>query len=517
MRSRVGLCFLVSIVMFGLGPYWVGATDYDLYILGGQSNMDGYGRVEDLPEGLNEPVDGVMIFHGNTSADATGVDGRGVWAELQPGHGVGYKTDGLTATHSDRFGVELTFAQTLQKLDPDTRIAIIKYSKGGSSIDREAAKYSGCWAPDYPGINQYDHFLATVRNATAVADIDGDGEKDTLVPRGIVWMQGESDAAYTAVIAERYEAQLEQLMDLIRAALLTDDLPVVIGRISDSGQDNNEQDGMVWNHGGIVRAAQASYVTNDGHAALVISTDDYAYSDPWHYDSAGYIDLGKEFAVAVHGLQPEPSSTVADPDPLRFQTEIDAFARWDESNTPPAPHVLFVGSSSIRYWSTESSFPGCGTLNRGFGGAHISDVLHYYSETVAAYGPRAIVFYAGDNDVAAGKTPTRIFYDFKTFVEDVRRDLPETPIIFLAIKPSGSRWHLWENTEEANALVRTWAESQPDLEFVDVATPMLGDDGTPREDLFVGDRLHMNVEGYVLWNSILRPYLSPYCTDGNGQ
>ncbi len=293
------------------------ATTYHLYFLGGQSNMDGYGLVNELPPEAAGPVNGVMIFHGNTALDDAAVDGRGVWAELRPGHGGGYTSDGTSATYSDRFGVELSFARTLRKLEPDADIAIIKYSRGGSSIDREAADRFGCWDPDYPdettnGINQYDHFLATIRNAMAVDDINGDGQPDTLVPRGIIWMQGESDAAHGEAIAQRYEANLERLMDLIRASLRVDDVPVVIGRISDSGRDEEEKDGKVWNHGEVVRVAQASYVANDPRAALVTSTDGYGYSDPWHYDSAGYLDLGTQFAIAVHGLWVADGKPAAD-------------------------------------------------------------------------------------------------------------------------------------------------------------------------------------------------------------
>lgn len=284
----------------------VHATTYDLYYLGGQSNMDGYGHVEDLPAALRGPVSGVMVFHGNTSPDGAPVDGRGVWAELRPGHGVGYTSDGATASYSDRFGVELTFARRLLERDPGAKIAIIKYSRGGTSIDRAAARDFGCWDPDFPdtgrGINQYDHFLATLRNALGVGDIDGDGSSDTLVPRGIVWMQGESDADVSREIAQRYQANLKRLMDLIRASLRDPDLPIVVGRISDSGRDDEEKDGKVWNYGDIVRDAQASFVADDGCAALVTSTDGYGYSDPWHYDSAGYIDLGAKFAEAILGL-----------------------------------------------------------------------------------------------------------------------------------------------------------------------------------------------------------------------
>ena len=113
-------------------------------------------------------------------------------------------------------------------------------------------------------------------------------------------MQGESDAAHGEDIARRYEANLKRLMDLIRAAFRVDDLPVAIGRISDSGQQ--ETDGKVWDHGEIVRNAQAAFVQHDAAAALVTSTDGYGYSDKWHYNTAGYVDLGKRFAEALAGL-----------------------------------------------------------------------------------------------------------------------------------------------------------------------------------------------------------------------
>ncbi len=287
------------------------AKEYKLYYLGGQSNMDGLGSVKDLKDKDAHPVKDVMIFHGNPGLDGKPADGRGIWAELRPGHGSGFSSDGKTNSYSDCFGVELSFGRRLQELDPGTNIAIIKYSRGATALsananDAKVPNYGGSWEPDFkPGsqppenINQYDHFLATLENAFAVLDVNGDGEPNRFTPSGIIWMQGESDA-HQEPVARQYEVNLKRMMDLMREAFGSDNLPVVIGRISDSGQHPTK--GKVWDFGEIVRQAQAEFVKKDRRAALVTSTDDYRYVDPYHYDSAALLDLGRKFAEAVHAL-----------------------------------------------------------------------------------------------------------------------------------------------------------------------------------------------------------------------
>ena len=126
------------------------------------------------------------------------------------------------------------------------------------------------------------------------------------------------------------------------------------------------------------------------------------------------------------------------------------------------------------------------------------------------YAPRALVFYAGDNDIAGGKTPERVYEDYRAFVERVHAVLPGTPILFLPIKPSLSRWSMWPQMEQANAAIRAYSERQDALFYVDTATPMLGDDGQPVPGLFIEDGLHLSEEGYDLWTRILKPYLAYY-------
>jgi hypothetical protein len=289
----VALCLLSSVCQ---------SAEFRLFVLGGQSNMNGFGYTKDLPKSLNKPIDGVYIFHGRPDADDAAIAGQGRWEVLQPGHGIGFSSDGKVNKYSDRFGVEMSFARKLRILYPDDNIAIIKYARAGSSIALKAAGEFGAWDPDYKGktgINQYDHFLNTFVNARKNMDIDGDGVADALNPNGIIWMQGESDGEFSEEIAKEYYANLKRLMDLFRATLLVDDLPVVIGKISDSW-DNKM--GKVWPFGELVQYAQEKFAIEDSNAAIVRETRYYQYSDRWHYDSAGYIDLGEKFAEAVFEL-----------------------------------------------------------------------------------------------------------------------------------------------------------------------------------------------------------------------
>ncbi|HSG67139.1 MAG TPA: sialate O-acetylesterase, partial [Bacteroidales bacterium] len=276
-----------------------------VYYLGGQSNMDGYGYINDLPDSLNKLIEHAWIFHGNPMRDNSLPGGDGSWEQLGPGHGVGFSFSEGQNQLSNRFGVEVSFGYQMCRFFPGEKVAIIKYSLGGTSLDT-LIESGGYWNPDYRGSNglsQYDHFLATLSNAFTNCDIDGDGRNDILVPSGIVWMQGEADALYDRRAAKLYYGNLKRLMDLMRAALRNNDIPVAIGMISDSGMD---ADGKVWEHMRIVHKAQEKFAARDKNAGIVRTTLDYEYSDPYHYDSEGYIDLGKSFAKTIYYLDTNP-------------------------------------------------------------------------------------------------------------------------------------------------------------------------------------------------------------------
>lgn len=195
----------------------------------------------------------------------------------------------------------------------------------------------------------------------------------------------------------------------------------------------------------------------------------------------------------------------ADLDPMRFWFSIDAFMRYDRLNAWPKDPVLFVGSSSIRSWPTALYFPTLPVINRGFGGAHISDVNHWFKETTGKYDPQIVVFYAGDNDIEAGKDRNDVLEDWLEFTERVWEGSPEAEVIYISIKPSPSRREYWPEMEATNALILNNTEADSRLHFVDVWTPMTAGGG-PREKQF-SDGLHLSLAGYNLWTEHVRKTL----------
>jgi gluconolactonase len=332
------------------------ADEFDLYYLGGQSNMEGFGTNQQLPDSLKGKVEGAWIFQATALPDQQPINGKGSWSPVQPGHGTNFSSDGKTNHLSDRFGVELSFAKAIRERRPHRKVAIIKYARNGSSIDARAAGQWGCWEPDFQAtkgehrdINQYDQFLATIRNAMSVDDFDGDGTRDTLVPAGIVWMQGESDAVFSEDIAKSYSRNLKRLMDLMRAALRTDDLPVVVGRISDSKKGT---DTLTWKFGDIVRDQQMQFARDDRAARVVVDTDAYGYSDPWHYDSKGYIDLGQRFASALLAIPEQPAGHMFE-EGSQLTVEVGKGAAGEGPAWDKELGILTSGNGHINRWSLD--------------------------------------------------------------------------------------------------------------------------------------------------------------------
>ena len=196
--------------------------------------------------------------------------------------------------------------------------------------------------------------------------------------------------------------------------------------------------------------------------------------------------------------------------PLAWESDIQKFEAADRVQPPPADVIVFTGSSSITFWSTlEQDMAPLPVINRGFGGSRWDAVAHYAPRTVIAYRPRAVVVFAGTNDISGfkPKTAQEVFDGYRAFVAVVHAALPATPIYYISITPTSSRWKLWPVVQEANHLICEHTQTDPRLHFIDLTDVILGADGQPDRSLFRFDRLHPNQKGYAVWTASIKPIL----------
>jgi lysophospholipase L1-like esterase len=191
----------------------------------------------------------------------------------------------------------------------------------------------------------------------------------------------------------------------------------------------------------------------------------------------------------------------------RWEAAIAKFEQQDENQPPEPGGIVFVGSSSIRLWDLDKSFPELRPLNRGFGGSEAEDALRYVERIVVKYRPRLVVYYEGDNDLAHGKSPEQVEQDTKAFLEKLHQALPETTVILLSVKPSPSRWHLFDAQVDTNRRFQDLAAANPKVKYADVASVLLDADGKPCPELYLPDKLHLNPDGYKVWTEVVTPML----------
>ena len=216
-----------------------------------------------------------------------------------------------------------------------------------------------------------------------------------------------------------------------------------------------------------------------------------------------------EAGVAPHAVDAKRSGESREARLARWQESFDAFAAADRAHPPVAGGVLFVGSSSIRLWdSLESDFLSLQVVTkRGFGGSRLSDCSEQVARLVLPYRPSVVIVYAGDNDLAEGATPQEVAASFVNFVAAVRKELPDTRIAYLSIKPSPLRAALIERIRQTNALIEAYSATLPNLDYIDIYSKMIDADGRPRAELFRPDMLHLNRSGYSLWRTEIASHL----------
>lgn len=197
-------------------------------------------------------------------------------------------------------------------------------------------------------------------------------------------------------------------------------------------------------------------------------------------------------------------------DPLVWEEDITALESNTRTRFGPGEGVVFIGSSSIRFWDTlEEDMSPIPVIQHGFGGAKLNDIVHYAERLVNAFKPPSVVVFAGTNDIdpAASKTPETLLASYQAFVRKVRADQPELPVFYIGITPSPLRWTVWPVAQKTNRLIEGWTETDPNLHFIDTSGALMGDNSEPNPDNYIFDGLHLSKRGYSVWREIIRQRL----------
>jgi lysophospholipase L1-like esterase len=193
-----------------------------------------------------------------------------------------------------------------------------------------------------------------------------------------------------------------------------------------------------------------------------------------------------------------------------FWADIQEFKKEDTNSFPGTDKILFVGSSSFTLWKdVQSYFPSYPVINRGFGGSALTDVIRYADDVIFPYQPKQIVIYCGENDFAASDTVSTetVVSRFTKLFSMIRAKDDMVPVVYISMKPSPSRKHLMAKFDTANKAIEGFLKQQQNTAFIDVYHSMLKPDGTPMDDIFLEDKLHMNAKGYAIWQKAIEPYL----------
>lgn len=184
-----------------------------------------------------------------------------------------------------------------------------------------------------------------------------------------------------------------------------------------------------------------------------------------------------------------------------FWDEIKAFRKQDSIQKPKDGMILFIGSSSFRLWkNVKEDFHNPNIVNRAFGGATLADVINYQEDVVLKYNPSKIFIYCGENDIANSETitPQIVLDRFKTLYQSIRSRFPQTPVVFVSIKPCILRWSMKDRMMAVNTLISDYLSKVKNTVFLNIWDKML-ENGEPKKDIFIEDNLHMNEKGYAIW------------------
>lgn len=199
------------------------------------------------------------------------------------------------------------------------------------------------------------------------------------------------------------------------------------------------------------------------------------------------------------------------PEVKAWENDIQKFEQLDKSETYPNDAILFAGSSSIRLWTTlERDMAPYPIIQRGYGGAKLSDFVVYADRIFDPHPCKAIVLFVA-NDITGSdqdKKPEEVASLFKNVLKTIRKLHPVTPVFWIEVTPTASRRKVWPEIQKANTLIKDICDKQRNTYFIKTDYAFLNENGAPKDELFRADKLHLTEKGYEVWTQIIKKELN---------
>ncbi len=186
-----------------------------------------------------------------------------------------------------------------------------------------------------------------------------------------------------------------------------------------------------------------------------------------------------------------------------YQEELDRLEKVKKEITY-TPDIVFYGSSSFNLWGDLLNlFQEYNPINLAFGGSTLAACSWFFKKNFKGLNPKAVIIYAGDNDLGDGRHPEEVVLFCRTLLMQIREAYGAIPVTFVSVKPSPSRWYLEGSIRYTNTNIKELVKEDENFHFVDIYQATLGENGKPNSAYFAEDGLHLNSQGYKVWYDII--------------
>ena len=211
------------------------------------------------------------------------------------------------------------------------------------------------------------------------------------------------------------------------------------------------------------------------------------------------------------------STILSDVNPARANNKIKGPERWEEVikhfeavdavKPPNKGEVLLIGGSNARRWKDVDKYlPQHSVLNRGFGGARLYEILHYFDRLVVPHEPQIIILNAGGNDMNSGRSPEDVQDTARAFMKKVQAKLPGTKVYYIGLPymlKAKQSPEMVPVLHQFNDAIAKLAQDNEQLEFIHIFPSLLDKDQQPRPDLYVEDGVHFTDRAYKIIADLL--------------